>query len=72
VKIKFTAEALNVTNTTQFGFIGSSATTLTSSQVTKNATGAVALQTTPTANTTGALAQINYSRFLQMGGRIIF
>jgi hypothetical protein len=77
VKIKFIAEALNVTNTTEFGFTSSSATTLTSSQPTTggakaNSTTPAVLQTTPTANTTGALAQINYSRFLQLGGRIIF
>lgn len=79
VKIKFIAEALNVTNTTEFGFIGSSATTLTSNQNTlqtgatkANSATPVALQTTPTANTTGALAQINYSRFIQLGGRISF
>ena len=58
VKVQFRAEALNVTNTTQYGL------------------SSVALPVTPAALTStsafGQLSQINYSRLIQMGGRISF
>ena len=67
VKIRFIATALNATNTTQFSIVSTSFAT---SQTTK-APGTVPTLA-PTASSTGALQQINYSRFVQLGGRIFF
>jgi hypothetical protein len=74
VKVKFLAEALNVTNTTEFG-LSSTAIATNGSGPSSPAGGAPALAI-PSENTTGGgpgqLTQLNYSRFIQLGGRIIF
>ena len=65
VKIRFIAEALNVTNTPQFSLSGTSLTT--------TATGVgTAPKVSGTPGTTGILSQNNYNRFIQLGGRIYF
>ena len=65
VTLRFTAEALNVFNVPQFA--------LTSTSLPTTSTGVGTAPTYKAAeNTTGALNQINYNRFIQMGGRIIF
>lgn len=67
VKVRFIAEALNVTNTPQFSVSGLSLATAKPS----TPGGAIA-PFAGTAGTTGALSQINYNRFIQLGGRIMF
>ena len=65
VTVRFLAEAINLTNTPQFALSGTSLTT--------TSTGAGTAPTVKaTAGTTGQLSQINYNRFIQLGGRIFF
>ncbi len=68
VKIKFIAEAMNVTNTPQFA-VTSTSLPVNSSSVTSPTS---IPQFKPTEKTTGALNQINYNRFIQLGARIFF
>jgi hypothetical protein len=65
VKIRFIAEALNVTNTPEFALSGTSLTT------SANGVGN-APTVSGTAGTTGILSQNNYNRFIQLGGRVFF
>jgi len=66
LKIRFIAEALNLTNTPQFSVTSESLVT------TKPSTPAGIPALGVTSGTTGALSQINYNRFIQLGGRIFF
>jgi hypothetical protein len=64
VKIQFRAEALNVTNTTQFS--------IASTSLSASTPGVANAPTLSASSTTGKLAQNNYSRLIQLGGRISF
>jgi hypothetical protein len=74
VKVKFLAEGLNVTNTTQFG-LSSTALATNGSGPSSPSGGVPALAVpglTATGGGPGQLTQLNYSRFIQLGGRITF
>ena len=66
VKIRFIAEALNVSNTPQFSITSTSLVTA------KPSTPGGVPGLSVANGTTGGLSQINYNRFIQLGGRIFF
>jgi hypothetical protein len=72
VKVRFIAEALNLTNTPQFSVGGEALSTTKASTPGGAPSFSYTPGATPFGGSTGSLSQINYNRFIQLGGRLFF